>query len=186
MSKILFEDTYHKETASVEVEYFLKGNLTFASVIALIAALVFAFLGEFLMCIALAIVSAIGFAVVKLRGKISVKKAEKAKASGLGRSHMRVYDDKVIVKKPCQKEKVYNVTPNQYTITLGNGAGRAGARLAYVFADKYGNRIFKYTSNICVRNFEVLRNLMVYDVRDIGCRRIFDVVGLLEKDGGLK
>ena len=65
------------------------------------------------MCIALAIVSASVFAVVKLRGKISVKKAEKAQASGLGRSYMRVYDDKVILKKPCQKEKVYNITPDQ-------------------------------------------------------------------------
>ena len=186
MSKILFEDTYRKETAPFEVEYSLKGYLIFASVIALIATLIFAFLGEFLMCIALVIVSSIVLVAAKLRGKIGVKKTEKAQGSGLVRSYMRVYDDKVIVKKPCQKEKVYNVTPNQYTITLGNGAGRAGARLAYVFADKYGNRIFKYTSNICVRNFEVLRNLMVYDVRDIGCRRIFDVVGLLEKDGGLK
>ena len=186
MSKILFEDTYRKETASVEVEYFFKGNLTFASVIALIAALVFAFLGEFLICIALAIVSAIGFVVVKLRGKISVKKAEKAQAAGLDRSYMRVYDDKVIVKKPCQKEKVYNVTPNQYTITLNHGGGRVCARLVYLFADKHGNRIFKYASNTSARNYKVLKSLMVYDVRDVGCRNIFDVVGLLENDGGAK
>ena len=128
MSKILFEDTYRQEDVKIEVNYFTKGSLAFASSIALLGALAFSFLGEPLLCITLAFVSIIGLLVIKLKSNVRLEKNEKTQVSGFGYSYMCVYDDKVVVKKPCKKEKVYNITPNQYTITLKNGGGRVKAR----------------------------------------------------------
>ena len=177
-SNILFKDEYRNETIEFETEVILKSFLIPAAVISLLGAAFVALYKAYIFSLVLALDAAICLLTVKLRSSVKRKRTEKGQSRG--NSYMHVYEDRVVVKKPFQKEKVYNISPNQYTITLAHGGGRAYARLVYIFADKHGKRILRYVSDTSATNYEILKQLMKYDIKNVGCRNIFDVVGLLK------
>lgn len=177
-SNILFKDEYRNETIELETEVVLKRFLIPAGVIALLAALFLAFNGEYLLSLVCLFEAVVCFLVVRSRDSIKLQRTQKVQSRG--NTYMRIYEDRVVVKKPFQKEKVYNIAPNQYTVTLANGGGRAYARLVYIFADKHGKKILRYVSDTSATNYKVLKQQMKYDIKNVGCRNIYDTVGILK------
>jgi hypothetical protein len=180
MGKILFADEYHDRKVELRTPIVFKRMLVPATVIALLAALILAFTKAFIFSFIFLFEAIVCIWVIKRRSDVVLRTSESS-YSRRRNTYLRIYEDRIVVKKPWGKEKVYHVSPMEYTVTLSHGGGRASwARLVYVFGDKHGKRILRYASDTWASNYKVLGELMKYDVRGVGCRNVFDMVGIFE------
>ena len=178
MSNILFEDEYNDQEVEFETPTNLKGFLTFAAVIAFLGAVFLAFMEAFVFSFVLLFEVIVCVLVIKWRSNVTLRQFAGSYRRKYGNTYLRVYEDRIVVKKLWKKEKVYLVSLNEYTVTLNHGGGRAWARLIYVFADKHGKKILRYASDRWATNYKVLKAQMKYDIRNVGCRNVFDMVGI--------
>ena len=179
MSNILFEDKYNDQEVEYETPVIFKRFLIFAAVIAFLGALFFAFTKAFVFSFVFLFEVIVCVFVIKWRSDVTLRQFAGSYSRTYGNTYLRIYEDRIVVKKLWKKEKVYFVSPMDYTVTLSHGGGRAWARLIYIFADKHGKKILRYASDTWATNYKVLKAQMAHDIRNVGCRNIFDMVGIL-------
>ena len=179
MDNVLYKDEYHQKEVEIQIVGMLKRFLWPAAGVALFAALFVAFTEAYVFSFVFLFEAAICLISPKLRESVERRRSAEANTRACGGSYLHIYADRVVVKKSGRKEKIYPVSPSEYTVTLAHGGGRAGARLVYILGDKNGKRILRYVSDTWATNYKVLRGLMKYDIKDVGCRNVFDMVGIL-------